>query len=331
MKHREIVRPILGDLIMALTDKIFKFVPQRLQAYPCDTSMPAGFSVYGGASSTGEAACPRRSSARPGMLVLSQPRLLERAQLNGLFKGGEPPLWSRAGFKPRSRIQWIANVVARYACLVAALALTACTSTFEPRVSAGSLEQPRLPTAKEVRGGVGIAIEEYFSSHKSRRAFDADLGAQGVLPFLVHLDNKSPLDYRIERAEIRGTLNGLPLANLYGIEAAETGAIRSPVWNALVNTAAIGPFAIYFWPASMAGSASQTQKINRQIEQHFERVELTDRIVKTNETATGFVFFRMPAGVSSLDTTILEMTLDAEPVEGHPTRQLAYRFIIPAR
>jgi len=105
MKHREIVRPILGDLIMALTDKIFKFVPQRLQAYPCDTSMPAGFSVYGGASSTGEAACPRRSSARPGMLVLSQPRLLERAQLNGLFKGGEPPLWSRAGFKPRSRIQ----------------------------------------------------------------------------------------------------------------------------------------------------------------------------------------------------------------------------------
>jgi len=40
-------------------------------------------------------------------LILSKPRLLRRAQLNGVSKGGEHPLWSRAGFEPRSRIHLI--------------------------------------------------------------------------------------------------------------------------------------------------------------------------------------------------------------------------------
>jgi len=40
-------------------------------------------------------------------MILSKPRLLRRAQLNGVSKGGEHPLWSRAGFKPRSRIKLI--------------------------------------------------------------------------------------------------------------------------------------------------------------------------------------------------------------------------------
>jgi len=233
--------------------------------------------------------------------------------------------WGGGGPPPRPP-----TAAARCACLVAALTLSACTSTFEPRVSAGALAQPRLPTAKEIRGGVEVAIEEYLSSHKSRRAFDADLGAKGVLPFLVHIDNKSALEYRFERKAIRAHLNGQPLANLYGIEAAEIGALRNPAWNALVNTAAMGPLAMFFGVGAIAGSASQTQKINRQIEQHFERMELTDRIVKPTETAAGFVFFKMPPGVTSLDTLIFEMILDADPVEGYPTRGLAYRFTMPA-
>ena len=40
-------------------------------------------------------------------MILSKPRLLRRAQLNGVTKGGEHPLWSRAGSKPRSRINLI--------------------------------------------------------------------------------------------------------------------------------------------------------------------------------------------------------------------------------
>ncbi len=39
------------------------------------------------------------------MMILCKRRLLRRAQLKGVSKGGEHPLWSRTGFKPCSRIQ----------------------------------------------------------------------------------------------------------------------------------------------------------------------------------------------------------------------------------
>jgi len=38
-------------------------------------------------------------------MMLGKSRLLRREQLDGVSKGGEHPLWSRAGFKPRSRIK----------------------------------------------------------------------------------------------------------------------------------------------------------------------------------------------------------------------------------
>jgi ABC-type antimicrobial peptide transport system permease subunit len=37
---------------------------------------------------------------------LNIPRCLRRAQLNGVSKGGEHPLWSRAGLIPRARNAW---------------------------------------------------------------------------------------------------------------------------------------------------------------------------------------------------------------------------------
>jgi hypothetical protein len=235
-----------------------------------------------------------------------------------------------AGTTPRRRaILSAANAIVLFVCLAATLGLTACTSSFEPRMSAGGLEAPRLPTAREARGGVEVSIEEYYSSHKSRRAFDADVGSRGILPILIHIENRSPQDYRIERRNINAKLNGQSLPVTYGIDAAEIGALRNPTWNALVNTAALGPMAMFFGVGVIAGSASQTQKINRQVEQHFERMELTDRIVKPNETAAGFVFFRLPSGAKSLDTLNLEMILAAEPFEGHPVRPLIYQFAVP--
>ena len=54
------------------------------------------------------------------MLILSKSRVVRRAQLNGVSKGGEHPLWSRSGFKPRSRSRLI---VKRIFDLVVALAV----------------------------------------------------------------------------------------------------------------------------------------------------------------------------------------------------------------
>jgi len=51
---------------------------------------------------------PNRQRLKAVFTYSIQPRLLRRAQLNGVSKGGEHPLWSRAGFKPRSRFKLIA-------------------------------------------------------------------------------------------------------------------------------------------------------------------------------------------------------------------------------
>jgi hypothetical protein len=197
-------------------------------------------------------------------------------------------------------------------------------------MTGGAVGAPHLPTARAVQAGVEVSLEEYFSSQKSRRAFDADVGSSGVLPILIHVENKSGQDYRLERGAMRASINGQPLVNLHGLEAAEIGALRNPAWNALVNTAAMGPLAIYFGVLAVAGSATQTQKINRQIEHHFERMELEDRVVKPNETATGFVFFRMPANRGNLDGLTLNITLEPELLGDHTGKSLVYRFDLPA-
>lgn len=220
----------------------------------------------------------------------------------------------------------IVTPIGQLIALLLLLMLGACTSTFEPRMSAGALEAPRLPTAKEVHAGVEISVEEYYSSHKSRRAFDADLAAQGVLPLLVHIENRSSQEYRLQRRQIRAVVDGQTLVDLHGIEAAEIGALRNPAWNALVNTAAVGPLAMFFGLATIAGSASQTQKINRQIEHHFERMELTERILKPNETASGFVFFRIPAKTKVAGNLDCHITLEPEPIEDTGGRPLIFHF-----
>src|SRR5262245_56201184 len=226
MKRTEKVHTTLGDLIVAVTDETLRFVPEGRHAYRMVASIIAVMMVEGRNATMARPVANHRLTPQPRM--------------------------------PR------AATVLRCACLAAALSLSACMSTFEPRMTGGALETPRLPTAKEAMAGVEVSIEEYFSSHKSRRAFDADVGAKGVLPLLIHVDNKSGREYRVQRKAIRAVLNGEPLADIYGLEAAEVGALRNPAWNALVNTAAMGPLAIYVGVLAIAGTATQTQKINRQ-------------------------------------------------------------------
>jgi hypothetical protein len=91
----------------------------------------------------------------------------------------------------------------------------------------------------------------------------------------------------------------------------------------------MGPLAMFFGVASMAASANQTQKINRQIEQHFERMELSDRLLKVNESASGFVFFRIPPATKTLDQLVVEVTLEQERSESERGEDLVYRFVMP--
>lgn len=209
------------------------------------------------------------------------------------------------------------------------LLLSGCISTFEPRLYSSDLSKPRLPTAREVKAGVEVSMEEFASPSKSRRAFDAEVAANGVLPLLVHIENRGAEAYKVRRDQITASLDGQPLAPIAGYEAAEIGAARNPILPALVNTAALGPLGMYFGVFTLAASASHTQSVNRRIEQHFESLELTDMIVKPGETTAGFVFFKTPGSANRLDKLVVDLTLEADAPEEANGKQLRYRLSSP--
>jgi hypothetical protein len=221
------------------------------------------------------------------------------------------------------------NYRLKFYVMLMSMILGGCTASFEPRLSSHDLKQSQLATVKEAQAGIEVSVEEYASPNKSRRAFDAEIPAKGVLPLLIRIENKGGEDYKVQRNRVRASLDGKPLEPMYGFEAAELGAKRDPTWNAIVNTAAIGPLAIYFWPATMALSASQTKSINRKIEQHFEGMELTDTVVKPGETLAGFVFFRVPDKRTTLERLMFELTLEMDTSEEPAKKQITYRFSLP--
>jgi hypothetical protein len=207
--------------------------------------------------------------------------------------------------------------------------LSGCASTFEPRLTSFDLNKPGLPGAKEVHAGVETSVEEFAAADKSRRAFDAEVAPRGVLPLLIRIENNSAANYVVQRHQIAVMVDGNPLAPLHAFEAADLGASRNGTWNALVNTAAVGPLAMFFWPATIAGSATQTQKINRQIEHHFESLELKDSVIKPGEKLAGFIFSRLPSS-NSWDSATVEISLRRETGEEVETKPLNFQLRLSA-
>lgn len=214
--------------------------------------------------------------------------------------------------------------------LLTAFLFSGCASTFDPRLSVSEVKRAGLPTVREVRDDVEVSLDEYASPHKSRKAFDTDIAPNGVLAILVRIENKGTGNYRIRRNQVRAAFDGQPLPPLHGYEAAKQGALRNAAWNALVNTAAIGPLAMYFWPATMAGSATQTKNINQKIEHHFESLELIDTLLKPDETAAGFAFFKIPEGSKRIENLNAEVIIEREDPEGQPSKPTIYKFAFPA-
>ena len=131
--------------------------------------------------------------------------------------------------------------------ILAVLIISGCSASFEPRLNSQELlKDGRLPTVKEVRGGLEVSVEEYASPNKSRRAFDTELASYGVLPLLVRVENRGVKNYKVRPSQIRVIQNTEPLVPLYGFEAANEGAMRGYTWHSLVNTVAMGPLAMFF-------------------------------------------------------------------------------------
>ena len=208
--------------------------------------------------------------------------------------------------------------------LLLVLAISGCAS-FEPALRYADLAKPREPTVKEKQEGLEVSIEEFASQNKSKQAFDADIALAGVLALLIRVDNGGTETYRVQERMISAFLGNESLPSLTGESAAAQGANSEYVGKALGWTLATGPFAIFLWPATIGGSASHTAAVNRRIEQHFESMRFTDSLLKPNQMATGFFYFKLPSGVTKLENLRVEVT----PTEEQTGKQLAFKFVLP--
>jgi hypothetical protein len=212
----------------------------------------------------------------------------------------------------------------KFRILFLACFFAGCAS-FNPSMHYTDLLRPRQPTASTVQAGLTVSVEEFASTSKSRQAFDADLAANGILPLLVRVENNSTMNYRVREIDINAVLNGKSLSTLYGDQAADQSGTSEYVGKAAAWTLITGPFAILLWPVTIAGSAAHTAGVNRKIEQHFASMEFTDKVLKPQQSAAGFVFFKLTDKTKKLEN----VTVSVEPSEEQSGNRLSFKFSLP--
>jgi hypothetical protein len=209
--------------------------------------------------------------------------------------------------------------------LLFSLTLFGCAS-FEPGIQYRDLSRNRVPTAAESQKGLDVSFEEFVSAKKSLLAFDADIAGNGIMALLINLDNKGGNVYRIPRSQLNASFDGEPLERLDGKEAATQGASKDYASRALGWTMATGPFALLLAPLTLTGSSAHTAEVNRTIEAHFAALELPDALLKKNQTISGFVYFKLPFGLTTLENAMLEIA----PIDDQTGDKLFFKFALPA-
>jgi hypothetical protein len=208
--------------------------------------------------------------------------------------------------------------------LLTAILLAGCAS-FEPGLRYQDLSRPRQPTVKETQEGLELSIEEFASKNKSQQAFDADIALYGILALLFKAENGGTKTYGIQEQTISVYLGNESVPSISGERAASQGANSEYVGKALGWTALAGPFAIVLWPATIIGSGAHTASVNRRIEQHFESMRFSDAVLKPNQSAAGFLYFKLPAGVKKLEN----LRVEATPSEEATGDRLSYKLLLP--
>ena len=112
------------------------------------------------------------------------------------------------------------------------------------------------------------------------------------------------------------------MPSLVGEKAAAQGANSEYVGKALGWTLAGGPM---LFPAMVLTSVSHTAAVNRRIEQHFESLRLVDSLLRPNQIATGFVYFKLPNGIKRLENLSIEIT----PTEEGTGQKESFKLTLP--
>jgi hypothetical protein len=215
--------------------------------------------------------------------------------------------------------------IQKLSVILAASIFFGCAS-FEPAMRYPDLLRPREPTVTAEQNGLKVSVEEFASPAKSKQAFDADLASNGILALLVRIDNNSDTTYKVRQIDINATQGGRPLATVYGDQAASEAGESEYVGKAAGWTLATGPFALFLWPITIAGSAAHTATVNRRIEQHFASMEFSDKVLKPKQSAAGFIYLKMPGKTKILDN----LQVSVQPSEEGTDKRLQFNFSLPS-
>lgn len=201
------------------------------------------------------------------------------------------------------------------------LIFAGCGQSFNHRIR--SLPPP-MPTAKEVRAAIEVSVEEFVSATKARMTFDADVARHGVLALLVRMENRSNKDYKAWKRQIKAYLDGKALPRIYGYKAARQVASQGYWWKAPLTIAAI-PLGLFIYPTTVT-------LVDRRVEHHFERIEFTDKLLKPNDVALGFVYFKIPGGWFSskrLENLTVNVTLEEDSYGERNGNPLYFELSLP--
>ncbi|MBI2875684.1 MAG: hypothetical protein HYY20_02245 [Candidatus Tectomicrobia bacterium] len=248
--------------------------------------------------------------------------------------------------KPSSRLQVIVTAFAFSGCAV-------LNPGFQPHLpyyyNPASAHQS---TTKEVQEGLEVSVEEFVSADKSRQAFDADLASFGVLALGVRIENKGKENYKVQKSEIKASLNKQLLSLIPATQAANqitTSEYRKTLAKDIMAAPVVMVGAVFILayslfmafftgridsptPGGFPPTAGEFDcwtavcVINNNVEMHFERLALGDTLLKPHEMKAGFVYFKLPNKVKKLEGLTLEMDLSRES----GAKQLTYKLSLPA-
>jgi len=72
--------------------------------------------------------------------------------------------------------------------------------------------------------------------------------------------------------------------------------------------------------------------VDRRVEHHFERIEFTDKLLKPNDVALGFVYFKIPGGWFSpkrLENLTVNVTLEEDSYGEQNGNPLYFELSLP--
>lgn len=157
---------------------------------------------------------------------------------------------------------------------------------------------------KQAKGDLLFLMEEYATDEKCKKAFDANLIEDGVLPLLITLQNNGQHLYEVKAMDIilrQGTdFKKAMTAEEAASKAKKNAVTRALGWSMIVPIISI--------PIAATVSALHTSKVNKQMATDFAAKSFTGGIIMPYKELSGFLFFQVEDKRNNLSDLSLEIS-----------------------